>query len=59
MIQKTGEATGDLIGNKIANKTTGVSKNLQQKNSETVPKEHNKEIPKESLQNKDRKLLMI
>ena len=31
-----------MIGNKIANKITGVSKDL-----ETVTNEHNKEIPKE------------
>ena len=30
------EATGDLIGNKIAYRTTEVSKNAQQNNSETV-----------------------
>ena len=28
VIQKRAEATGDLIGNKIANRTTKVSKNL-------------------------------
>ena len=42
-IQETAEATGDLIGNKIANRITGGSKNLQQ----TVANEHDKEIPKE------------
>ena len=42
VIQKTAEATGHLIGNKIANKVTGVSQN-----SEIVAKENNKEIPKE------------
>ena len=35
-IQKTSEATGDLIDNKIANKITGVSKNPQHFDSETV-----------------------
>ena len=35
VIQKISEATGDLIGNKIANKITGVSN------------EHDKEIPNE------------
>ena len=29
VIQKTAEATGDLIGNKIANKVTRISKNSQ------------------------------
>ena len=43
VIQKTAEATSDLIGNKIANKITKLSKN-----SETVTNEHDKEIPKES-----------
>ena len=33
-IQKTAEATGNLICNKIANRITKVSKNLQQNNSE-------------------------
>ena len=47
VIQKTAEATSDLIGNKLANKITGVSKNLQQNNSETVTNENDKEIPKE------------
>ena len=47
VIQKTAEATGDLIDNKIANKITGFSKNLQQNNSETVINENDKEIPKE------------
>ena len=45
-IQKTAEATGYLIGNKIANRTKKISKNLQQNNSETVTNEHDKEIPK-------------
>ena len=35
-IEKKIEATGDLIGNKIAYRTTEVSKNAQQNNSETV-----------------------
>ena len=54
-IQKPAEATGDLIGNKIANavfkffncQNTGVSKSPQQNSSETVINEHDKEIPKE------------
>ena len=33
MIQKTAEATGDLIGNKIANRITKVSESSQQDNS--------------------------
>ena len=35
-IQKTAEATGDLIGNKTADRITKVSKTLPQNNSETV-----------------------
>ena len=46
-IQKTAEATVDLIGNKIANKITKISKTSQQNNSETVSNEHDKEITKE------------
>ena len=42
VIQKTAEATGDLIENKIANRITKVSKY-----SETVTNEDDKEIPKE------------
>ena len=40
------EATGDLIGNKIANEITTASKNSQQNHSEIVTKEHDKGIPK-------------
>ena len=55
VIQKTAEAIGDLITNKIADtvaksyegKITKVSKTLSQNNSETVTNEHDKEIPKE------------
>ena len=46
VIQKT-PATGDLIGNKIADRITKVSKSSQQNHSETVTNEHDKEIPKE------------
>ena len=55
MIQKIAEATGYLIGNKIANavgksynsKTTKASNNSQQNNSETVTNKHDKEILEE------------
>ena len=49
-----------MIGNKIANKITKVSKSLQQNNSETGTNENDKEIPKENmyLQGKDKKLFM-
>ena len=54
-IQTTAEATGDLIGYKIANevtklydgKITRVSKNSQQSISEAVTNENDKETPKE------------
>ena len=50
---KTAEATGDLIGNKIADKITKVSRGSPQNTSETVESEtentwFNREIPKES-----------
>ena len=45
--QKTAEATSDLIGNKIANKITKVSRSSPQINLENITNEHNKEIPKE------------
>ena len=41
------EVPGDLIVSKIANRITKVSKISQQNISETVTKEHDKEIPKE------------
>ena len=47
VIQTTVGAAGNLIGNKIANKITKILKTSQQKNSETVTNEHDKEIPKE------------
>ena len=34
-IHKSAQATGDLIGNKTANRITNISKNPQQNNSET------------------------
>ena len=43
-IQKT---TGGLIGNKIADKITKISKTSQHNNAERVTNEHDKEIPKE------------
>ena len=44
-IQKTAEATGDLISNKIPDKMTAVSKISPQNNSETITNEE--EIPRE------------
>ena len=40
------ETTGDLIGNKIANRMMKVSQHLQQNNSETVTNENDKDMPK-------------
>ena len=45
--KKTVEATDDLIGNKIAIKSTEVSKNSQQDNSEKLTNKYDQEIPKE------------
>ena len=47
LIQKTVEATLDLIGNKIADNFTKGPKNSQKNNSETVTNKHDKEILKE------------
>ena len=47
VIQKTAKATGDFVGNEIANRITKVSQNSQQNNSETVTNDNDKEIPKE------------
>ena len=62
-IQKTAEATSDLIGNKIVERITKVSKTSQQNNSETVTNKHDKEIYKDKediyLLKKDTTLLMI
>ena len=41
-VQKSAEATGDLIGKNIANWITKVSKNSQQNNSKIVTNEHDK-----------------
>ena len=45
VIQKRAEATGDLIGNKLTNRTTKIFKNSVQNISEMVT--NDKEIPKE------------
>ena len=45
--QKTAEATGDLIGDKIDKKIAKFSRNSQQNNSEAVTNENNKEVPEE------------
>ena len=43
VIQKTAGATSDLIGNKIANRITKVSRSSTQNNSEIITKEHDQE----------------
>ena len=60
VIQKTAEANGGLIGNKIANRITKVSKNSQQNNLKTIKKQQEKEILKKdtNLQKRDKKVLM-
>ena len=44
--KKTAEATGFLIGNKIANRTIQVQKTSQENKLETITNENDKEIPK-------------
>ena len=48
-IQKTAEATGDLICNKVANRITKVLKTSQQNNSETITNENDQEILNQKL----------
>ena len=45
--QKIAEATDELIGNKIVDEITKLSKSSQQNNSEIIANEHDKEITKE------------
>ena len=59
LIHKTAEETRDLIGNKIADRITKVSKSSQQNNSETVSHEHDKEIPKERYISPDKRQEII
>ena len=47
VIKKTAEATGESIGNKIADRITKVIKASQQNNSKTITNEHGKKINKE------------
>ena len=46
-IQKTPEATSDLVGNKTFNRIKNVSRSSRRNNSETITNEHYKEIPKD------------
>ena len=58
VIQKIAKATGDLIGDKVVDRITKVSKTSQQNNSETTANEHNKEIPKERYISLEERLMM-
>ena len=49
VIRKTASANCDLIGNKIGDKITKISKTLRQNQSETFINEHDKEIPKQKI----------
>ena len=46
-IQKTAEATGDLVRNKIADKITSYSKHSPDRSTALHPNESNNKIPKE------------
>ena len=59
VIRKTAEATGDLIGNEIADRITKVSKTLPQNNSETITNEHDQEIPTERCISPEERLQII
>ena len=48
-IEKKAEATAHLIGNKIADRITKVSKKSQQNNSETVEYEHDQKYLKKDM----------
>ena len=57
IVHKSAEATGDLIGNKIADKITSASKKPH--NEEIQPNEVNNEIPKERyISPKDRQKII-
>ena len=59
VIQKTAEATGDLIGNKIPNRITKVLRSSPQNDSETITNENDKEILKERyISPKERKKII-
>ena len=49
VIKKKGDGTGDLIGNKVTDIITKVSKNSQQNNSEKVTNENDKKNPKRKI----------
>ena len=49
VIQKTAEATDDLIGNKIADSIMKFSRSSAQNNSETITNEYNKKYVKKDV----------
>ena len=49
VIQKTAEATGDLIGKKVADKTTSASTELNSKKSPTKLQNNKMEAPKKRM----------
>ena len=54
VVQKTAEATGDLIGNKIADKITSIGKPIEKEKTKETKETKEMYIPPE----KDNKLLM-
>ena len=63
-IQKTAEASGDLIGNKIADKRTKISRSSPQNSSETVESKtenigFDREIPKEIIVSPEEKQKIV
>ena len=48
-----------MIGNKIGNKVTGVSKNSQLNDSETATNAYDKEIPKERYMSPEKRQKII
>ena len=57
VIKRIAEVTGDLIGNKIANRITKVSKSSQQNNLETITNEHDEETPTERSPEERQKII--
>ena len=53
--QKIAKPTGDMIGNKIANKVIQISRSSIQSKSETIANKHDKEMPKQRYISLDRR----
>ena len=56
--KKQTEPTDDLIGNKIVNKITKISKTLKQNNSETVTNEHEETYLKRYISPEERQKII-